>query len=157
MTPEQRQREHLTYLITGDLTAAADLREQFADHSRTSAAEHVRAAAAVCLEFRFGPGAGRGAGAIDRDELAAFMSEIRQSNHDIKPSLDLLAVEAAVRSLYGEPHLVESPGIDVFGDAFASAFYTALRHQVRAHPWLAANPGYVVDRARQLMMFWLLG
>jgi hypothetical protein len=32
-----------------------------------------------------------------------------------------------------------------------------LRKQIDAHPWLAANPGHLIDRAKAIMTTWILG
>jgi hypothetical protein len=39
----------------------------------------------------------------------------------------------------------------------SQALYTALQHQVRRHPWLAANAAWVAERAKQTWTIWLLG
>lgn len=153
MKPYDVQRDHLVALLTGDLDRAASLRPLLDRDGRDSATEFMRAAAAVCLEYRFGPGAGIGAGPIDYEELAAFMAEVRQAGRAAEPPPDYLAVEAVVRSFYGEPHLVEP----LERRQRTQALYTALQHQVRRHPWLAAHAEWVVERARQTNMIWLLG
>jgi hypothetical protein len=99
------------------------------------------------------PGAGLGAGPVDHDEFTAFMTEMRRDGQVIEPPLDHLAIESAVRSLYGEPHLLEPLG----DHQQTSAHYALLRKQIDAHPWLAANPGYVIDRAKAIMTAWTLG
>lgn len=153
MTPEALHRSHMTALIAGDLNQAADLRRRFGPRDTTTAANLLRATVAVCLESRLGPGAGLGAGPINFDELAAFMRQIRATGFGVEPPLDFLAVEAVVRSLYGEDHLTEP----LSAQAKSTALYTVMRHQVRAHRWLGANPGIVIDRAQAVMTTWLLG
>jgi hypothetical protein len=153
MRPHDLQRDHLVAIITGDLDRAARLRPRLGRDGRQSATDFLRAATAVCLEYRFGPGAGIGAGPIDYCELAAFMSEVRQAGRASDPPPDYLAVEAVVRSFYGEPHLIEP----LEPRQHSQALYTALQHQVRRHPWLAARAEWVVERAKQTNLIWLLG
>lgn len=153
MKPYDLQRKHLSALLTGDLDAASRLRARLGRDGEASATEFLRAATAVSLEYRFGPGAGIGAGPVDYDELAAFMAELRFAGRTSEPPPDYLAVEAVVRSLYGEPHLIDP----LEGRQRSRALYTALRHQTLRHPWLAANPEWVAERAKQTMMIWLLG
>ena len=147
------QRKHLTALIQGDLDAAATLRPQFGVHDRNGANELLRAATAVCLEYRFGPGAGLGGSPVDRDDLAAFMTEVREAGRGSVPVIDYLAIEAVVRSLYGEPHLFEP----LDAQQRSQALYAALRHQVTRHQWIGANPDHTIERAKQLMTTWILG
>jgi hypothetical protein len=151
--PEQIHRGHVTAMIQGDLGSAAKLRQRFGPRDHDIAVEYLRAAAAVCIEPRFGPGAGLGAGPVDYEALPSFMAEVRRAGLGSEPPPDFLALEAAVRSLYGEVHLLEP----LAPQARSAALYTLVRHQVRAHPWLAANPDTVVDRAKQVMTAWLLG
>jgi hypothetical protein len=153
MKPYDLQRQHLAALITGDLEASARLRERIGPRGDDTAADFLRAATAVSLEYRFGPGAGLGAGPIDYDELAEFMAELRRAGQGTEPPPNYLAVEAVVRSLYGEPHLIES----LERQRRSQALYTALRHQVHRYPWLAANAEWVVERAKQTAVIWLLG
>ncbi|GAA1662768.1 hypothetical protein GCM10009830_05080 [Glycomyces endophyticus] len=156
MTTEQLQplhHDHLAALITGDLDRAARLRERFRAHDHGIAVDLLRAAAAVCLEHRFGPGAGLGAGPVDHDVLTDFMGEVRAAHRCTEPPPDYLAVEAVIRSLYGEPHLLEA--LDVHPRS--QALYTVLCRQTSRHPWLAANPDRTIARARELAVVWLLG
>jgi hypothetical protein len=153
MKPEEYHRAHLAALIQGDPAAAAKHRQWFGPRDHDTAIEFLRAAAAVCLEARFGPGAGLGAGPVDYDELPVFMAEIRRAGLGAEPPPDFLAVEAAVRSLYGEPHLLEP----LAPQEQSAAFYTIVQHQVRAHRWLASRADTVVDRAKAVMTTWLLG
>jgi hypothetical protein len=88
MNPYDLQREHVVALLTGDLEAAARLRPRLGRDGQTSATEFLRAATAVCLEYRFGPGAGLGAGPVDYDELAAFMAEVRLAGRASEPPPD---------------------------------------------------------------------
>ncbi len=153
MKPDELHREHLTAVVGGALEAAARLRVGFAAKDHGIDAEHLRAAVAVCLEYRFGPGAGLGAGPIDFERLGAFMTEVRNAAQGLEPPPDFLAVEAAVRSLYGEPHLMEPLSDQRRGQAL----YTVLEHEIRRHSWLQANPGHLVERARRRMAVWILG
>jgi hypothetical protein len=153
MKPEELQRKHLAALIAGSPEEAAKVRQWFGPPDRTTAGQYLRAAVAVCLEYRFGPGAGLGAGPVDHDALTAFMAETRGSGHGTEPPPDHLAIESAVRSLYGEPHLLEPLG----EHQRASAHYAVLRKQVEAHPWLGDNPGRLIDRAKAIMTTWILG
>jgi hypothetical protein len=152
MKPYDLQREHLAALLTGDLEGAARIRPRLGRDGETNAAEFLRAATAISLEYRFGPGAGLGAGPIDFDELAAFMAELRYAARTMEPPPDYLAVEAVVRSLYGEPHLIEPLELR----QRSQALYTALQHQVRRHRWLATHAEWVAERAKQTWMIWLL-
>lgn len=70
-----------------------------------------------------------------------------------EPPPDYLAVEAVVRSLYGEPHLIEP----FERRQRTQAMYIALQHQVHRHPWLATHAAWVVERAKQTNVIWLLG
>ena len=153
MTTEELHRKHLAALITGDLGEAAKLNAFFNGHDRTNAVNLLRAACAVALEYRFGPGAGLGAGPVDYDELRVFMAELRRAGAGAELPPDYLAVEAAVRSLYGEPHLIEP----LERRRRSQAFFTLLEHQTHRHQWLAANPWTVVDRAKQTMTIWIVG
>jgi hypothetical protein len=152
MTSEELHRNHLAAFITGDLETAANLRQQFKPADHATAVEFLRAATAVTLEYRFGPGAGLCA-RLHHDELAAFMAELRQAGRASEPPPDYLAIEAVVRSLYGEAHLLEP----LRHEQRHQALYTALAHQVHTYPWLAANPDTLIDRARLTAASWLLG
>lgn len=152
MKPEQLHRNHLTALISGDHEKAANLRGHFSRSDHDTAVQFLRAATAISLEYRFGPGAGLGAGPVDYDELAAFMAEARRMCEGTEPPPDFLAVEAVVRSLYGEPHLIEP----LRRQQHSQALYLALTIQTRHHPWLAAHPDWVLDRAKQTSLIWLL-
>lgn len=151
MIPEALQRNHMIALIRGDLAGAAGFRKRFGPGEGETAEAFLRATVAVCLEPRFGPGAGLGAGPIDFDALAAFMRQIRAAGLDRSPAPDFLAVEAVVRALYGEPHLTEP----LTSQAKSAAMYMVLRHQVRAHRWLGSHADTVVDRARAVVETWI--
>jgi hypothetical protein len=151
--PAEYHRAHLVALIHGDLGAAGKHRLWFGPHDHNTAVELLRAAAAVCLEPRFGPGAGLGAGPVDFDELPVFMAEVRRSGLGSEPPPDFLAVEAAVRSLYGEPHLLEP----LTPQAKSAALFAIVQHQTRAHRWFATNADRLIDRAKALGTIWLLG
>ncbi|WP_030161064.1 hypothetical protein [Glycomyces sp. NRRL B-16210] len=153
MKPEELHRKHLTALIAGTPADAERIRQWFQPVDHKTAAEYLRAAVAVCLEYRFGPGAGLGAGPVDPDEFAAFMAEVRQSGHGTEPPLDHLAIESAVRALYGEGHLLEPLG----EHERTSAHYALLRKQINAYPWLEDNPDHLIDHARATMTTWILG
>ncbi|WP_205326714.1 hypothetical protein [Glycomyces sp. YM15] len=137
----------------GEVDTAAKLRQQFTARDHGIAAEHLRAAVAVVLEYRFGPGAGLGAGPIDYGRLGDFMSELRQAGRGAVPPPDHLGVEAVARSLYGEPHLSEP----LSEQRCNQAHYTALAHELRHHGWLRANPEHLVHYARKRMTTWILG
>jgi hypothetical protein len=151
--PDEYHHAHLAALIQGDPCAAARHPQWFGPHDHKTAIELLRATAAVCLEPRFGPGAGLGAGPVDYDELPVFMAEIRRAGLGAEPPPDFLAVEAVVRSLYGEPHLLEP----LTPQAKSAALYTIVQHQARAHQWLTANTDTVIDRAKTVMTTWLIG
>jgi hypothetical protein len=153
MKPEELHRDHIGALVAGNLEAAASIRRQFSASDRTFAVEYLRSTTAICLEYRFGPGAGLGAGPVDHDELAAFMTEVRETTRGTEPPPDYLAIEAVVRSLYGEPHLLE-PLTD---HQRSQALYSVLLLQTNRFPWLAANLHHAFDRAKHLMTTWLLG
>lgn len=153
MTPEELHRKHLTALIAGSPEEAEKVRQWFKPLDHKTAARYLRAAVAASLEYRFGPGAGLGAGPVDHDEFTAFMAETRHDGQGIEPPLDHLAIESAVRSLYCEPHLIEP----LSEHQQTSAHYAVLRKQIDAHPWLRANPGHVIDRAKGIMTTWNLG
>jgi hypothetical protein len=153
MTPDALHRTHLTALVTGELDTAAKLRQQFHAKDHGIAAEHLRAAVAVVLEYRFGPGAGLGAGPIDYGRLGAFMTELRQAGREIVPPPDHLAVEAVTRALYGEPHLAEP----LSEQRRSRAHYSAMAYELGRHDWLRANPEHVVYYARKRMTTWILG
>lgn len=153
MKPALLHRDHLRALAAADLDAASKIRVQLGLQGRRIAVDYLRAAVAVCLESSFGPGAGLGAGPIDYEDLAAFMAEVRAANRAEEPPPDHLAVEAVIRSLYGEPHLIEP-----LSDSQRSrALYLVLRHQLSRYPWLGANFDAVIERARQVMTAWVLG
>jgi hypothetical protein len=153
MTPAELHREHLAALVTGDLEAAAKLRERFDRHGDQTARLLLRAAVAVCLETRFGPGAGCGAGPADHDTLTAYMSELRAAGHDSASPPDYLDVEAAIRSLYGEQHL-----FDALSDAEASqALYALLADFAYRHPWLKTDSRYLYERSQQIVLYWAGG
>lgn len=153
MKPEELHRDHISALVAGDLEAAAAIHRQFSASDRSFAVDYLRGTTAVCLEYRFGPGAGLGAGPVDQDELAAFMTEVRETTRGAEPPPDYLAVEAVVRSLYGEPHLLD-PLTD---HQRSQALYSVLLLQTMRFPWLADNLHHTFDRAKHLMTTWLLG
>ncbi|GAA2138895.1 hypothetical protein [Glycomyces algeriensis] len=153
MNPYDLHRRHLAALITGDHEAAANLRQRLGRNGDDAAADLLCAATAISLEYRFGPGAGLGAGPIDFDELTEFLTELRRAGHGTEPPLDYLAIEAVVRALYGEPHLTEP----LEPQKKSQALYAALQHQVERHPWLAENADWVVERAKQTALIWLVG
>jgi len=153
MTLEELHRKHLTALIAGKREDAERIRQWFEPLDHETAARYLRAAVAASLEYRFGPGAGLGAGPVDHDEITAFMAEMRRDGQGIEPPPDYLAIESAVRSLYGEPHLLEP-----LGDHQQTGAHCALlRKQIEAHPWLAANPAHLIDRAKAIMTTWIFG
>jgi hypothetical protein len=153
VNPYDLQRQHLAALITGDHESAANLRQRLGRNGADGAADLLRAATAISLEYRFGPGAGLGAGPIDFDELTEFLAELRRAGQGSEPPLDYLAIEAVVRALYGEPHLTEA----LEPQKKTQALYSALRHQVQRHPWLAANAEWVAERAKQTVLIWIVG
>lgn len=153
MTPDALHRAHLTALVTGEVATAANLRQRFGVRDHAVAADHLRAATAVVLEYRFGPGAGLGAGPIDYARLAIFMTELREAGRGTVPPPDHLAVEAVTRALYGEPHLTEP----LAEQRRSQAHYTALTHELAQHNWLMANPDHLVYYARKRMTTWLTG
>jgi hypothetical protein len=153
MKPEELHRKHLAALIAGSPEDAEKIRQWFKPLDHKTAARYLRAAVAASLEYRFGPGAGLGAGPVDHDEFTAFMTEMRRAGQGTEPPLDHLAIESAVRSLYGESHLLEPLG----EHQRTSAHHALLRKQIDAHPWLAANPGHLIDRAKAIMTTWILG
>lgn len=153
MTPDALHRTHLTALVTGEVDTAAKLRQQFQANDHGIAAELLQTAVAIVLEYRFGPGAGLGAGPIDYDRLGDFMAELRQAGRGTVPPRDHLAAEAAVRALYGEPHLTEPLG----EQRRSQALYTVLAHELTRYPWLKANPEHLVHYARKRMTAWILG
>ncbi|WP_030160440.1 hypothetical protein [Glycomyces sp. NRRL B-16210] len=146
MTPETLQHSHLAALITGDLAEAEKLRELFHESDRAYAVELLRAATAVCLEYRFGPGAGSGAGPVDHDELTEFMAEVRAEGNGVGPPPNYLDIEAVIRSLYGEGHLLAP----LDEDRRSQALWHALRHQVSRYRWIKTHPDQTIDRAKQL-------
>ncbi|THV30213.1 hypothetical protein [Glycomyces paridis] len=153
MKPEELHRRHLAALITGDAAETERVRRWFKPLDHATAAMYLRAAVAASLEYRFGPGAGLGAGPIDYDELAAFTAEIRRSSDTAEPPPDHLAIESVVRALYGEPHLLEP----LAEHQRAATHHVLLRKQIEARPWLGANPGHLIDRAKTTMTAWVLG
>ncbi|MDN3241843.1 hypothetical protein [Glycomyces tritici] len=153
MTPDALHRTHLTALVTGKIDTAAKLRQQFQAKDHGIAAEHLLAAVAVVLEYRFGPGAGLGAGPIDYDRLGAFMTELRHACKSTMPPPDHLGVEAVIRALYGEPHLAAP----LAEQRHSQALYTALAYELSRHHWLRANPEHLVHYARKRMTTWILG
>jgi hypothetical protein len=153
MTPDALHTNHLTALVAGDLDAAARLRQQFRAMDHGIASEHLRAATAVILEYRFGPGAGLGASPIDRERLAAFMIELRQAGRATTPPPDYLAVEAVARALYGEPYLAEP----LSDQRRSRAMYAVVQHELGRHAWLRDNQAYLVHQARERMKTWIMG
>jgi len=153
MKPEDLHRDHVSALVAGDLETAATIRRQFSANDRSFAVDYLRGTTAICLEYRFGPGAGLGAGPVDHDELASFMTEVRETTRGAEPPPDYLAIEAVVRSLYGEPHLLE-PLTD---HQRSQALYSVLLLQTRRFPWLATNLDHTFGRAKLLITTWILG
>lgn len=153
MKTEELHRSHLTALIAGTAEDAERVRRWFGPADRDTAGRYLRAAVAACLEYRFGPGAGLGAGPVDHDEFTAYMAEIRRDRRGAEPPPDPLAIESALRSLYGEPHLLEP----LSEHQRTAAHHALLRKQVEAHPWLGANPAHLVDRAEAIMTAWVPG
>lgn len=153
MTPEALHRTHLTALVTGEVETAEKLRRQFQARDHGIAAEHLRAATAVTLEYRFGPGAGLGAGPIDYERLGAFMTELRRGGRGTVPPPDHLAVEAVTRALYGEPHLTDP----LSEQRRNQALHTALAYELGRYAWLKTNPEHLVYYARKRMTTWILG
>jgi hypothetical protein len=153
MKPDDLHHRHLTALITGDLEGAAKLRTRFRAQDHEFAADILRAATAACLEYRFGPGAGLGAGPIDFDRLRAFMNELRDACRIAAPPPDYLAIESVVRALYGEPHLTEP----LSEQRRSQALYSVLAYELGRHRWLRANSAHLVDRAKVRMTTWIIG
>ncbi|MFG3342352.1 hypothetical protein [Glycomyces sp. NPDC048151] len=152
MTLDPLHHNHLTALLTGDLDAAARLRQQFRADDHGTATELLRAATAVTLEYRFGPGAGLGASPIHHGRLAAFMSELRLAGRATLPPPDYLAVESVARALYGEPHLVQP----LSDQRRTRAMYAVVDHELARYAWLRQHSGHLVDQARQRMTTWIL-
>jgi hypothetical protein len=153
VTPADLHREHLAALITGDLETAANLRKRFEKHGGQSARDLLRGAVAACLETRFGPGAGRGASPADHDTLTAYMAELRTAGQHSSPPPDYLDIEAVIRSLYGEEHLLSA----LTNTEASQALYTLLADFTHRHPWLKTDARYLYERSQQTNLYWLCG
>jgi hypothetical protein len=145
------QRENLAALLKGDIEKAAELRAHLVKpEARELAAEYLRAATAVALEYRFGPGAGMGAGPVDYDELTAFMGEVRP------PSM----LSRRRTSLRWKRSCAHSTGSRTCSNPSAPS--SAVRRATR--PCATSSPAtggsrstlaITIDRAKYLMMIWM--
>ncbi|MCH7229647.1 hypothetical protein L0U85_02040 [Glycomyces sp. L485] len=153
MTPEQLQRAHVKALAAGDLETAAELRKQFGKYGDKGAFDYLRAVVAILIGGRFGAGAGIDAERIDHVELGRFMAELRHDTRSAEPPLNHLAVEGAIRSLYGEEYLLDQIGLR----ESRHGFYVVLRHMVRLQPQIQDNLDEVITEAQKIMRYWLLG
>lgn len=91
--------------------------------------------------------------AIDDDELGRFMAELRAIGPGLCPPQNFLEVEAVIRGLYGEPHLIEEIGAKQQREALAFI----LRYLTESIPEIREGFETVIDRAQALQRHWLTG
>ncbi len=90
---------------------------------------------------------------LDHAELGRFMAELRSAGPALCPPSNFLEVEAVVRGLCGEPHLIEEVGARRQREALAFV----LRYLADALPEIREDFDAVVDRAQVLQRRWLVG
>lgn len=147
MTPEELHRAVITAVAFGGREREAKLRRRFTGLDERGAVDYLWATVAVCLSDRFGgfdvP--------IFPPELAAFMSELRAARSPGAP-WNFLEVEAVVRGIFAEPHLLEEIGTR----QQAEALRFILRYLTDTNPEIREDFDTVIDRAQELMKHQLL-
>lgn len=183
MRPEALQRALIRAVAFGDTTNEQHLRQQLQGTAHMGAADHLHAAVLVCLAHRFGEPAppnprstghanrnhtSLGSAAIDHaangdeafnrsiiddNELGRLMAELRATGPGLCTPQNFLEVEAMIRGLYGEPHLIEEIGAKQQREALAFI----LRYLTESIPEIHEGFETVIDRAQALQRRRLIG
>lgn len=162
MTPEQLHRAVLTATAFGDDARYAQLRRKFGPYDAGNEFEHLEGAAAACLAHRLGEvdttgKAGAGSTAGGRAELARFIAELGAAGPEYRPAhgppSNFLEVEAVIRGLRGERHLMAELG----GDRMRCVFRFLVRYLTATVPEIREDFDSVVDKAREHVMRGLMG
>lgn len=85
--------------VIGDVAAANAIDERIPGEERMELFGLLTAFFMVLLGLRLGEHA-------TREEIAAFLAEVRDEYAHVDPPVKLAAIEAAVRGVYGEEHLM---------------------------------------------------
>jgi len=182
MRPEALQRALIQAVAFGDTADEQHLRRQLRGIAHVGAADYLRATTLVCLAHRFGEPAPPGGAEADRvdppdrpafghlvhrglldrerpapaigdDELGRFMAELRAAGPLLRPPRNFLEVEAVIRGLYGEPHMLEEIGAKQQHEALAFL----LRYLTDSIPEIRECFEAVIDQAQALQRFWIIG
>ncbi|GAB3995917.1 hypothetical protein GCM10029992_14490 [Glycomyces albus] len=132
----------------GERELAAGFRERFDDSDTTTARLYLQAASIVALEHRFGDIEDTG---LDWDGLDRLMAEIRSGYRHAEPPMDFFAIEAYIRAVYGEEHLMDL--LDSSQQAMCASLL--LTWQVRHEPEFKANLDETITKAQKIIATWL--
>ncbi|WP_026928620.1 hypothetical protein [Glycomyces tenuis] len=97
--------------------------------------------------------AASGGAVLDHAELGRFMAELRAAGPALRPPHNFLEVEAVVRGLCGEPHMIEEIGPRQRREALAFV----LRYLTDSVPEIREDFDTVIDRSQALQRHWLVG
>ncbi|WP_199037821.1 hypothetical protein [Glycomyces salinus] len=148
MSKERLHRFHITALARGEGERAAQFREQFDKSDATTARLYLQAASIVALAHRFGDIERTG---LDWDGLDRLMAEIRSGYRHAEPPMDFFAVEAYIRAVYGEEHLMEL----LDGGQQTACANLLLTWQVRHEPEFKTNLDEAITKAQNIIATWL--
>lgn len=149
MKPEQLHRSYVTAIALREHRRAGDLRQQFGKHDHKTAYYYVMATCMVALEHRFGDIEETD---LDHAELVRFLTELRTDFRHAEPPLDFLAIEALIRSIYGEDYLLEY----LTGTEQDLCARILLFCQVDKTPRLREGLDDAITKAQKIIAIWLL-
>lgn len=90
---------------------------------------------------------------LDHAELGRFMAELRACGPALRPPRNFLEVEAVIRGLRGEPHMIEEIGASQQREALAFV----LRYLTDSVPEIREDFDAVIDRSQVLQRRWIIG
>ncbi|WP_155830299.1 hypothetical protein [Glycomyces tenuis] len=126
-----------------------ELHGRFSEWDHRGAVEYLHAVVSVGLRRRFGDRPGP----LAHAELGRFMAELRHAGPGFAPPRNLLEVEAVIRGLRGEEHLLDEIGPKQLREALAFA----LRYLTDTEAEIHDDFDTVVDEAQRLMRQALTG
>lgn len=95
-----KERELLKAQALRDTKTADEINEQLTEDERENYFTMALALFAGAMGHRLGD-------SPSREEIDSFVNEMRHDYRDADPKLNFLALEALVRALYGEDHLID--------------------------------------------------
>lgn len=160
MTPEELHRAVIRAVAFGDAEGEHRLRLRFRGLDHDSAADYLHATAIVCLTYRLGATGPHGGinqlgepVPLDHAALGRFMAELRAAGPSFGPRRNFLEVEAVIRGVYGETHLLEEVGPGQRREAFR----LVLRYLADSVPEIREDFDAVIDKAQAIQKRWLVG